>query len=571
MRYSFTACVVLVLIPAFCMLSGCRENNESKAIFDNIEQKISDDPEGALKYVDSIAADSLWTGDMSRSDRARFELLQIKATDKAFVKHTSDSLILNVLDYYMRHPDAKHYTEALYYGGRVYSDLGDFPTALRYFQDALKADSEKPADNRLRSNILAQLADHLHQLKLYDEAIPFLEEDIDILKNSGDSVLLAMDDQLLGRIYLYKSNYGKADSLFKESKIMAAGKSPKYHAMADMYIAAVYYYQEDYKNALAAIRGVPERIPGLSYYEAVAYASSIYRHNEIFDSAYYYANILIESETSKNKLLGYKILLHDPLKRLIPEDSLGAYYDRYAELVENKLNKNADELAILQESMYNYSIHEEARGKAEIAASRREWIIMAILAAFFAFVAFAVFIRNRKQKEIIRLHVMLKEIDRINSMRIYDEEIKRERDDNDSQALRESIRKKVLALYEKHKNDMPLLDPVISKSEVYHTLCNHIANEECIKNKDTWKSLECVILESSPNFKTMLNVLAGEKLNRNFMEIAMLIKCGFTPKEMSILIGRAKNTITSRRTFLRNKLFENQNDNEILDSVIFLL
>ena len=109
---------------------------------------------------------------------------------------------------------------------------------------------------------------------------------------------------------------------------------------------------------------------------------------------------------------------------------------------------------------------------------------------------------------------------------------------------------------------MPLLDPVISKSEVYHTLCNLIANEECIKNKDTWKSLECVILESSPNFKTM---------NRNFMEIAMLIKCGFTPKEMSILIGRAKNTITSRRTFLRNKLFENQNDNEILDSVIFLL
>ena len=83
--------MVLVLIPAFCMLSGCRESNERKAIFDNIEQKITDDPECALKYVDSIAADSLWTGDMSRSDRARFELLQIKAADKAFVKHTSDT------------------------------------------------------------------------------------------------------------------------------------------------------------------------------------------------------------------------------------------------------------------------------------------------------------------------------------------------------------------------------------------------------------------------------------------------------------------------------------------------
>lgn len=571
MRYYFPAYIVSVFILAFCTLSGCKENNGRKDLFDDIERKIADDPESARKYVDSIASDSLWHESMSRSDLARLELLQIKAADKAFVKHTSDSLILNILDYYESHKAAEHYPEALYYGGRVYSDLGDFPTALRYFQNALEADSKKPADKRFRSNILSQLADLLNQLKLYDEAIPFLKEDIDIVKNLKDSVLLAMDTQFLGLLYLYKSDYAKADSLFKESKYIAAGKSPKYHAMADMYIAAVHYYKEDYGKALDAIRGVPERITGLSYYEAAAYASSIYRHNEIFDSAYHYANILIESKSSKNKILGYNILLHDPLKQLVPEDSLAAYYDRYAELVKNKLNKNADELAIIQESMYNYRTHEEARNKAEIAKSRREWIIMAILAVFFAFVAVAVFIRNRKQKEIIRLHLMLKEIDRINSMRIYDEDINRDSDGNDSQKIRNSIRKRVLSLYEKHKNNMPQLDPVISGSEVYNVLCNHIANDDCIKSKDIWKNLECVILESSPNFKTMLNVLAGEKLNRNYMEIAMLIKCGFTPKEMSTLIGRAKNTITSRRTFLRNKLFENQNDNEILDCVIFLL
>ena len=52
---------------------------------------------------------------------------------------STDSLIRTVLEYYEKHPGSEQYPEALYYGGRVYSDLGDSPTALRYFQHALDA------------------------------------------------------------------------------------------------------------------------------------------------------------------------------------------------------------------------------------------------------------------------------------------------------------------------------------------------------------------------------------------------------------------------------------------------
>lgn len=79
--------------------------------------------------LDSIKYDGL-----SDHDRHFFDFLSIKANDKAYVRHESDSLILDVIDYYSSHNKDNIYPEALYYGGRVFSDLGDLPTALRYFR-----------------------------------------------------------------------------------------------------------------------------------------------------------------------------------------------------------------------------------------------------------------------------------------------------------------------------------------------------------------------------------------------------------------------------------------------------
>ena len=80
---------------------------------------VSDKPEEALAALDSIDPNGL-----SEPNRHFYDFLSIKAKDKAYVTHTSDSLILNVIDYYSRHKDSGLYPEALYYGGRVYRDIG---------------------------------------------------------------------------------------------------------------------------------------------------------------------------------------------------------------------------------------------------------------------------------------------------------------------------------------------------------------------------------------------------------------------------------------------------------------
>lgn len=131
--------------------------------------------------------DSIDPGTLSAADRHFYDFLLLKVADKAYTRHTSDSTILRLIDYAGRRHDA-HYAETLYYAGRVYSDLGDYPTALQYFHDALDALPDDDSTLLLRGNILSQTGRLLNNLRLYDEAAPYIEAVIDLNRRQNDSI-----------------------------------------------------------------------------------------------------------------------------------------------------------------------------------------------------------------------------------------------------------------------------------------------------------------------------------------------------------------------------------------------
>ena len=55
--------------------------------------------------------------------RMYYNLLTVKTQDKAYILHTSDSLIRTVVDYYEHKNNHTYLPEAYYYAGRVYRDL----------------------------------------------------------------------------------------------------------------------------------------------------------------------------------------------------------------------------------------------------------------------------------------------------------------------------------------------------------------------------------------------------------------------------------------------------------------
>ena len=147
--------LIYLICAVMVVLSGCSGKPDDPRLLE-IAETVSACPEEMLARLDSMDV-----GSMKESDRYFHALMRIKAQDKAYVVHTSDSVILRVIDYYSRHKGSGHYPEALYYGGRVYSDIGDAPTALSYFQAALDALPEGKDDN-LRSRIYSQMGSLLN-------------------------------------------------------------------------------------------------------------------------------------------------------------------------------------------------------------------------------------------------------------------------------------------------------------------------------------------------------------------------------------------------------------------------
>ena len=153
-RFSFVFATLLWLLT-------CCTGHETDERLVRIAAEVSASPNEALATLDSIDPRSL-----PDADRHFYDFLTVKASDKAYITHESDSLILSVVEYYSTQSKDTVYPEALYYGGRVYSDLGDYPTALDYFQKALDCLDAGKDNIDLRIRVLSQTGRLLKSLRL---------------------------------------------------------------------------------------------------------------------------------------------------------------------------------------------------------------------------------------------------------------------------------------------------------------------------------------------------------------------------------------------------------------------
>ena len=207
---------ILIGLAICLLMSGCSKT-EHDARLKEIAEIVSDSPQEALLRLDSIDCQTL-----SESDRHYYDLLTIKAKDKAYIQHTSDSLILDVISYYENNPQSSLYAEALYYGGRVYSDIGDAPTALQYFHKALDNIPEGSQSLNLKARVLSQTGGLLQDISLYDEAIPYIEKSLKICELNKDTTNIVYELQLLGGTYLRARKYRLAEYYFNRAIEMSS-------------------------------------------------------------------------------------------------------------------------------------------------------------------------------------------------------------------------------------------------------------------------------------------------------------------------------------------------------------
>ena len=567
----FVAKQIIIIVSTVTCLVASNNHSANWETLNSIETYIEQNPDSALAMLKGISSDTL-----SESDRYYYHFLMVKAKDKAIIDHTSDSLICIVHEYYSEN-ETYRYPEVVYYCGRVYNDLGDYPTALNYYQDALELIPSKPENLKLRGAVLCQTAYLLNSLRLYNEAIPYIQESIKIDSVLSDSINLMHDTKLLGAIYMHLKNYVDAETMFESAKKIAANRNPADLARINVYLAAINLFTDDIDSARILIRQSINNLRKIDRNFGLAYATHIYLKSSILDTAYLYANELVRSGDSSNKATGYQTLLSPKLRGFISHDSLHSIVTEYRWLLENSLNKNESQAALIQNSYYNYQIHERERLKAEENNDTLQKWIYGCSFLVFVFMLITLYLKYRNKSQQLQLQKA------INDVSVLRQIIRNSSNPNQGQStnitisskadintLRTKLGEELLMIINENKS---IKTPAaIEESDVYKTISQYIQGKQVIPEEHKlWSEIEDIVIKSSPDFKYRLQLLVGDELKKSDLHMALLIKCGIKPTNISILVGRAKATIAYRRETLGTKFFGRKMDISTIDKIIRLL
>ncbi|MDE6859006.1 MAG: tetratricopeptide repeat protein [Duncaniella sp.] len=559
----------IVHIALLVILCSCGGNSGRDRKFDRIDTIADTEPRKALEMLDSIDYDNL-----SERERHRHDLLTIKARDKAYILHTSDSLIRDVVDYYSSHTSDPLYPQALYYGGRVYSDLGDYPTALQYFQDALDKIPDDDDNLALRGAAISQTGRLLDDLRLYSEAIPYVKQSIMIVKQLNDTFNIAYDYQLLSEIYIHAGKIDSASTYIKEAIKRSSTFPNADRANIRIDLAALLYEKGNIDSALQVIRPLVKSADSICRNYALAKAARIYSDAGIIDTAYIYARELAMSKNQNNRKTGFQILFSPELKNIVPKDTLLSYIPKYKQYLEDYLNTHEAHLALIQQSKYNYQSH--LRDKIDAEKSKNTFLYLLILFAFFALI-FAIIIlilKFRKAKIVIKLHEASDKIDKLNSQleAIADRKPVKVLTDEQKREIEELRKRTEAKVEELCKEKQPAKIPsAITDSKEYNILQEHIKGNKIIPESDNfWNDLEQVVNACSPGFSCNLQLLIG-KLNKTELHLALLIKCGITPTQATIIFGKEKGTLSYHRKELGSKCLNRNTSAKLVDYIIHSL
>ena len=93
-RYLAFAVFALLL----CVCSCHRAPSEADRLLDRVDSLCYTDPDSAVALVSQVRDSTV--GTWPEATRMRYHLMHIKALDKAYVRHKSDSIILPVVEFY---------------------------------------------------------------------------------------------------------------------------------------------------------------------------------------------------------------------------------------------------------------------------------------------------------------------------------------------------------------------------------------------------------------------------------------------------------------------------------------
>ena len=513
---------------------------------------------------------------LSCTDREKYHRLLSEAEQQNsnYIPFTTDSAMLDVVDFYDSHGNANERMKAHYLLGCVYRDLGEAPQALQCYHDALDcADTTATdCDYNLLSRIHGQMAMLFKSQYLFETEMQELDVAIACAKKDKDTLsMYSYFEQEIGAYYLlekYDSMKIVSDSVYHfywqrgdyESANVAVGTLILYYLRNKDYPKAKYYLEKCQHSLASKSENFSYDGWNNIYYYWGEYYKGIGKPDS---AANYYRREMAESSDLNNKVMSAKGL-YDLYCQYANADSVRKYADLYCTLNDSSVRVLATNNVQHLQSLYNYERQKQVANQKTIEAERnRMWIYTLALAIVLGiFSAYIMFSRIRQRH---RLHML--DMNKRYSMNLIlyqkvqsELELLRRQDSYFKFQIEEKeteltvLKDKLRSFQEDHcAPDQWNISYEILNSEIVHRL-HEKASCAKIASIDDWTELRKVMNSYMPDFIGKLNSFAY-KPNHRETEICILVKLRFIPTEMKTLLSVSSQVVTNIRKRLLQKLF----------------
>lgn len=597
--------IIITLIPVcvalICFLScGDTKVMRNVATADSLTEV---NQQEAVRYIDSVArADK----GMSRNGRMKLLLLRMKALNKLDCPLDTDTLA-SLVKYFDRHGSANGRMLANYILGCYYIGKGNSPEAMRYLH--LAAEAADTTDAGCDWRTLHKIHVHTAQQLMYQNALmDAMDENALALKYAmaaKDTFNAIITLEQCSNIYL---NQGIVDKAFDiRSKLYGMYMRHGYAKEAAISLGPLIRILAERGNLAESKRcldiyekesGLIDRNGNVEKGREAYYANKgIYmaKINNL-DSAEYYFRKCADVVDLSDVLRDCHVGMSDIYKRKHDPDSVAKYSDlarittdlMYAEMNTTHLQQ--------MRAMYNYNEYKLSAEvyKRKALSARLTTIIIALVVSILA-ICVAVYIRKKRRArrmEVLKYERSIAELEKAR-LELYTvnekqqaemarmikektDEIERQRKTDESYIHElERSRDELHDLSERQKAEFNRLieakdariDQLYQEKQKYEKVKTRMDNINKYSDKPIVKQLKHhakhdLTPMTKEEISRLKKIFVGEErfckieniINEYEYQVCMLIRTGFTPSDICILMNSSKSSIANVRKKLYTKL-----------------
>ena len=535
MKHLFTIILSLLLLTA----CGERERVQFEKLqqIDSIAEVNAD---SAVALINAINRDSL-SGD---NNKYYYDLLKIRTNDKAYIAHTSDSAILSVINYFENNDFNNLLPVAYYYGGRVYSDLGDAPQAIEYFLKALDC----PNINSLTMAVAyAQIAGIYCGQEAYDLAAPAYKKAIEVNRKNNNTVGALYGLKGLATNYFKQEKYDSALIVFNQclKRTEEIGHTKLITSIKEE-MAEVYIFKKEYQKALNIINSVKPQFNREDSASTMNTLAHLYYRLGEYDSTIYYSNKLIKCQSPRSRRNGYNILANLYLDNNDVEKAVDPMIESQL-LNDTIINLETPHEIRKLSSIYNYQIRERENNKLKQEAQEHR-LYLYITISGICILALLLFIFYQQSRH--KIHKKQQLIDNYAETILELRDLINSNASSHSAIINELFEGRFSILNDIGNTFADLSDSTTDQKLLYKEVKEIISRFE---NPKTLTELEQIINRYKNNLMQKFRDDFPSLSNDEYQQICYHY-AGFSPKFISLLMHQKYPTIYKRRTRIKEKI-----------------